>query len=161
MSTIDETLQKIVEEAKQAEALCNQEHPERHGYGFVNGEAKEFLQRIEWLERAEEKAQQAKVSRRVGKIGVMSNDKLYSRSPEEVYLAKEHKEELKQKIRNAKRHVPLRGRKILDSYYGENYTQVELADKFNIDQSTVSRIVKEQTPVVREALQRGGTKPSA
>lgn len=51
-----DTLEKIVEEAIKREKEINTLHPERKGYGMVQGEADDLIRRIEILEYKLERA---------------------------------------------------------------------------------------------------------
>ena len=152
--TDDDTLSRIVRDAKRKEREINRQHPERHGYGFMAGEANDFIRRIEWLETIQERAQQAKVNRRVGKISIMSNDKLYSRSPEDLYIEYEHRQELARKIRRARQNIPKQNGEIIVMYHTDDFTQQELADMFDLNQSTVSRAISAATKELGENLKR-------
>lgn len=52
----DDALEQIVAEAIEREKRINKEHPERHGYGMIQGEADDLIQRIRCLERKEDLA---------------------------------------------------------------------------------------------------------
>jgi RNA polymerase sigma factor (sigma-70 family) len=150
--TKPDTLARIVREARKKEEKINQHHPERNGYGFIDGEADEYIRRIERLEAIEERAQQAKILRRIARVSLMSNDVGYSRSPEDIYIENETRSELSHKIDKVTENLHPRNKEIVSMYYGENYTQKELADKFDLNQSTISRVIANGTKKIENSI---------
>ena len=56
-----DTLEKIVLEAIEREKQINIDHPERHGYGMIEGEANDLIRRIEVLEYKLLRSQKEKI----------------------------------------------------------------------------------------------------
>lgn len=135
-----DSLERIVEDAKKEEARINAEHPERHGYGFIEGEADKFLRRLKRLERLEERAQQAKVDSRVGRIKIMGRDKFYSHSPESVLISKESSRLNAEGIRRL-HSMSATNQEIYNLWVDGYFTQREIGDMFGISQPSVSRII--------------------
>ena len=84
-----DTVEKIVADAVAREKRINKLHPERHGYGMVEGEADDLIRRIEELERKQLQAQAKSSSRRREKIRLVGMDKLYTHGPEEIVIEQE------------------------------------------------------------------------
>ena len=135
-------LELLIEKAKAHEAQINKDHPERHGYGMTALEAEPYIRQIEWLNRKQERAQIEKVKSRCGRIRVMSSSKLYSMSPEDLYLLTEQKILMRRQAYLCRARMTPQEMEIYDSQYLDELSQQKIANKFNVSQPTVSRILK-------------------
>ena len=95
-----DTLEQIVADAIEREKLINEQHPERHGYGMIQGEANDLIRRIENLEIKQLHAQKEKIRNREQKIRLIGRDQLYSKSPEDIVIEKEERKPLQRAIQN-------------------------------------------------------------
>ena len=149
-----DTLEKIVLEAIEREKQINIDHPERHGYGMIEGEANDLIRRIEVLEYKLLRSQKEKIKLREDKIRVIGRDKLYTMSPEEYLIIKEmHKPIINAEERVYKR-LPDRTRQIY-LLKEQGLTQEEIAKRFNIHRSTVSREIKRAVNAFKKEISGG------
>ena len=149
-----DTLEKIVLEAIEREKQINIDHPERHGYGMIEGEANDLIRRIEVLEYKLLRSQKEKIKLREDKIRVIGRDKLYTMSPEDYLIIKEmHKPIINAEERVYKR-LPDRTRQIY-SLKEQGLTQEEIAKRFNIHRSTVSREIKRAVNAFKKEISGG------
>lgn len=149
-----DTLEKIVLEAIEREKQINIDHPERHGYGMIEGEANDLIRRIEVLEYKLLRSQKEKIKLREDKIRVIGRDKLYTMSPEDYLIIKEmHKPIINAEERVYKR-LPDRTRQIY-LLKEQGLTQEEIAKRFNIHRSTVSREIKRAVNALKKEISGG------
>lgn len=149
-----DTLEKIVLEAIEREKQINIDHPERHGYGMIEGEANDLIRRIEVLEYKLLRSQKEKIKLREDKIRVIGRDKLYTMSPEDYLIIKEmHKPIINAEERVYKR-LPDRTRQIY-LLKEQGLTQEEIAKRFNIHRSTVSREIKRAVNAFKKEISGG------
>lgn len=149
-----DTLEKIVLEAIEREKQINIDHPERHGYGMIEGEANDLIRRIEFLEYKLLRSQKEKIKLREDKIRVIGRDKLYTMSPEDYLIIKEtHKPIINAEERVYKR-LPDRTRQIY-LLKEQGLTQEEIAKRFNIHRSTVSREIKRAVNAFKKEISGG------
>lgn len=147
-----DTLEQIVEEAIEREKEINLQHPERHGYGMIEGEANDLIRRIERLEFNQLRAQGAKVKHREDRIRVIGSDKLYTHSPEDIVINNLDREQ----IANAEKKVLDKlSKRSLDFYLlkerGLKFT--DIGKLYKIHRSTVSRSVKKTIETIKEGLE--------
>lgn len=149
-----DTLEKIVLEAIEREKQINIDHPERHGYGMIEGEANDLIRRIEVLEYKLLRSQKEKIKLREDKIRVIGRDKLYTMSPEDYLIIKEmHRPIINAEERVYKR-LPDRTRQIY-LLKEQGLTQEEIAKRFNIHRSTVSREIKRAVNAFKKEISGG------
>lgn len=149
-----DTLEKIVLEAIEREKQINIDHPERHGYGMIEGEANDLIRRIEVLEYKLLRSQKEKIKLREDKIRVIGRDKLYTMSPEDYLIIKEmHKPIINAEERAYKR-LPDRTKQIY-LLKEQGLTQEEIAKRFNIHRSTVSREIKRAVNAFKKEISGG------
>lgn len=149
-----DTLEKIVLEAIEREKQINIDHPERHGYGMIEGEANDLIKRIEVLEYKLLRSQKEKIKLREDKIRVIGRDKLYTMSPEDYLIIKEmHKPIINAEERVYKR-LPDRTKQIY-LLKEQGLTQEEIAKRFNIHRSTVSREIKRAVNAFKKEISGG------
>ena len=89
-----DTLEQIVADAIERERIINEQHPERNGYGMIQGEANDLIHRIEHIEHNQLRAQGVKIKNRLDRIRVIGSDKLYTHSPEDVVIEKMDREQI-------------------------------------------------------------------
>lgn len=148
-----DTLEQVVADAIERERLINEQHPERHGYGMIQGEANDLIRRIEHLNNNQMKAQAAKIKNREDRIRVIGSDKLYTHSPEEIIIEKMDREQVSRAEKRVFNSLSQRSKKFyLLHDDGLNYTNI--AKLFNIHRSTVSRDVKKIKEKLKEELQK-------
>ena len=133
-----DTLEQIVEEAIERERLINEQHPERHGYGMIEGEANDLIHRIEHLEWNQLRAQQVKVKNRKDRIRVIGKDMAYSRSPEDIVVEKIDREEIRNAELNALKRMSKEDREIYD-LREKGLLQREIAELKNVHRSTITK----------------------
>lgn len=149
-----DTLEKIVLEAIEREKQINIDHPERHGYGMIEGEANDLIRRIEVLEYKLLRSQKEKIKLREDKIRVIGRDRLYTMSPEDYLIIKEmHKPIINAEERVYKR-LPDRTKQIY-LLKEQGLTQEEIAKRFNIHRSTVSREIKRAVNAFKKEISGG------
>lgn len=149
-----DTLEKIVLEAIEREKQINIDHPERHGYGMIEGEANDLIRRIEVLEYKLLRSQKEKIKLREDKIRVIGRDRLYTMSPEDYLIIKEmHRPIINAEERVYKR-LPDRTRQIY-LLKEQGLTQEEIAKRFNIHRSTVSREIKRAVNAFKKEISGG------
>lgn len=146
-----DTLEEVIAEAIERERIINEQHPERHGYGMINGEADDLIWRIEKLERNQLKAQVAKVKHREDKIRVIGADKLYTHSPEEIVINKIERE----KISNKEGEILNSLSKRSQSFYylrEQGLLHKEIARIFNVSRRTVGMDLQKTRNKLKEGL---------
>lgn len=109
-----DTLEMIIADAIEREKRINAEHPERHGYGMIQGEADDLLERMKALEVREELAQREKGNRVKQRIRIANNDRVYSRPPEIVALDNIYKERVNKTEANVVNKLTQRNKEIYD-----------------------------------------------
>lgn len=147
-----DTLEQIIEDAIEREKEINKQHPERHGYGMIEGEANDLIRRIEHLEWNQLRAQTAKVRHREDRIRVIGSDKLYTHSPEDIVIEKLDREQ----VSRAEDDVLKRLSKRSVGFYllkesGLKYT--DIGKMYNLHRSTVSRDIKRTIEMIRKELE--------
>ena len=149
MTRPSDSLEQIVADAIEREKQINRDHPERHGYGMVDGEANDLIHRIEHLEHNQLRAQAVKVRNRKDRIRVIGKDKLYTHSPEEIVIEKLDREQISRAENKVLNTLPKRSQEF---YFlkeiGEDYS--EIAKRFNIHRTTVSRDLKRTEDLLRK-----------
>lgn len=91
-----DTLEQIVADAIERERIINEQHPERHGYGMIQGEADDLIHRIEHLEHNQLRAQIVKVRNRMDRVRVIGSNRLYTHSPEDIVIEKIYREKIQE-----------------------------------------------------------------
>lgn len=152
-----DTLEKIVEDAIAREQQINQEHPERHGYGMIEGEANDLIERIEILEFKLLQAQREKARTRKEKIRLIGRDKLYSISPEDYVIYKEEHTPIIEAEKKAFSSLPKRTQQIY-ALKEQGLTQEEIANRFGVHRSTISRELKRAVQSLKQELNGGGVR---
>ena len=133
-----DTLEEIVQEAIEREKRINAEHPERHGYGMVKGEADDLIKRLHKLAVKEELAQRGKVIRRNQRVRMCNNDQLYSRSPEDIALRNIYREKINRAEKRVMDNLNIRSKQIFELRdQGEKLTDISKIIGLHI--SNVSR----------------------
>ena len=150
-----DTLEKIVADAIEREKRINKEHPERHGYGMIEGEANDLIRRIENLEIKQEHAQKEKVRNREKRIRMIGRDKLYSRSPEDIVCEEEERKPLKNSIEETLDKFTDR-RSNAYSLHEQGYKNVEIADIMGVSRFVVGREIKGAEEELRNKLMEDG-----
>ena len=146
-----DTLEAIVEEAIAREKRINQEHPEREGYGMVQGEADDLIRRIRALEYREELAQQVKGERIKQRVRIVNNNKLYSRSPADIAINNIYKERINRAEKKILDGLSERSRTIYDmKEHGSSFT--EIGKIINLHVSNVSRDYHKSVDQLKEEL---------
>lgn len=135
------TLEQIIDKTQKANDKVNKKHPERNGYGLLQEEGEEYIKMMTALARREDHAHREKTVNRVERVCVLSQDKLYTHSPEEILLAKERDKALRRTIERVRDSMSERDKQVYDGYVLDRLSQQEIADKLEISQSSVSRIL--------------------
>ena len=81
-----DSLEQIVADAIERERIINEQHPERNGYGMIQGEADDLIHRIEHLEHNQLRAQTVKVRNRTDRVRVIGSiiEKIYKERIQEA-----------------------------------------------------------------------------
>ena len=149
-----DTLEKIVEDAIEREKQINQQHPERHGYGMIQGEADDLIKRIEALEYKLLRSQKEKIKLREEKVRIIGRDKLYTVSPEDYLILKDKEKKLKHLEEIALKKLSKREREIF-FLKEQGLTQEEIAKKFGVHRSTISRENKKAIETIKNEISGG------
>ncbi len=147
----NDTFEQIVAEAIEREKRINKEHPERHGYGMVEGEADDLIRRLEAVAKKEELAQGVKSDRLVQRIKIVNNDYLYSHSPEEIAIRNIYRDKVNRAEKKVMDELSARSREI----YGLRDIGEKLKDIgaiYGIHVSNVSRDYYKSIDKLREEL---------
>lgn len=147
----NDTFEQIIAEAIEREKRINKEHPERHGYGMVDGEADDLIRRLEAVAKKEELAQRVKSDRLVQRIKIVNNDYLYSHSPEEIALRNIYRDKVNRAEKKVMDELSARSREI----YGLRDIGEKLKDIgaiYGIHVSNVSRDYYKSVDKLREEL---------
>ena len=107
-----DTLEQIVADAIERERIINEQHPERHGYGMIEGEANDLIHRIEHLEHNQLRAQVAKVKNRTDRVRVIGSNRLYTHSPEDIVIEKIYREKIQEAENNVLKRLSIKDREI-------------------------------------------------
>lgn len=150
-----DTIEKIVQDAIEREKEINKQHPERHGYGMINGEADDLIRRIEALEYKLLRSQKERIKLREEKIRVIGRDKLYTMSPENYIVLKEKNKSILQAEDRAFNTLPERTKRIY-LLKEQGLTQQEIANKFNVHRSTISREIKRTINALQKEINNIG-----
>ena len=152
MSKPADTLEKIVADAIERERIINEQHPERHGYGMIQGEANDLIHRIEHLEINQLRAQGVKVKNRTDKIRLIGKDMLYSRSPEEIAIDNIDKEEIAKAEAEVIKRLSKRCRNV---YFLREIgmSQSEIGEMVGVNKSTVCRDLKKANTLLKDTLE--------
>lgn len=147
----NDTFEQIVAEAIEREKRINKEHPERHGYGMIEGEADDLIRRLEAVAKKEELAQRVKCDRLVQRIKIANNDYLYSHSPEEIAIRNIYRDKVNRAEKKVMDELSARSREI----YGLRDIGEKLKDIgaiYGIHVSNVSRDYYKSIDKLREEL---------
>ena len=151
--TSSDTLEAIVQEAIEREKRINKEHPERHGYGMIQGEADDLIKRIRLLEGREELAQRTKGGRINQRIRLTNSDRVYSRSPEEVAIHNLYKQKVNKAERKFFDDLSARSKEIYNRReQGDKFTDIGKVVGLHI--SNVSRNYYKSLSELREELKK-------
>ena len=146
-----DTLEKIVQDAIERERSINEQHPERNGYGMIQGEANDLIHRIEHLEHNQLRAQGVKVKNRLDKIRVIGSDRLYTHSPEDIVIEKIDKEQINKAEEMVLNRISKRSvRAYFLKQEGNSYKNI--GDVLGIDKSTACRDVHKIKKDLRSAF---------
>ena len=107
-----DSLEQIVADAIERERIINEQHPERNGYGMIQGEADDLIHRIEHLEHNQLRAQTVKVRNRTDRVRVIGSNRLYTHSPEEIVIEKIYKERIQEAENNVLKRLSDKDREI-------------------------------------------------
>lgn len=125
-------------DAIERERAINEAHPERHGYGMVQGEADDFIARIRALERKQDLAQRVKGDRINQRVRVVNSDRLYSRSPEDTAIGNIYRSKVNRAEARVLDELSEKSRNIYDmKERGDTFT--DISKVVNIHISNVSR----------------------
>ena len=150
-NSYDDALEQIVAEAKEREKRINKEHPERHGYGMIQGEADDLIRRIRCLERKEDLAQRVKGDRLAQRIKIVNCDKLYSQSPETTALNNIYKQKVNRVEEKFVKELPKKNREIYNMRdQGEKFTNISKVVDIHV--SNVSRNYYKSIEKLKEEL---------
>lgn len=148
-----DTLEAIVQEAIEREKRINAEHPERNGYGMIQGEADDLIQRIRVLEYKQELAQRTKGGRITQRIRLTNSDAVYSRSPEAVAIHNIYKQKVNKAERKFFDDLSARSKEIYNRReQGEKFTDIGKVVGLHI--SNVSRNYYKSLAQLREELKK-------
>ena len=148
-----DTLEIIVAEAIEREKRINKEHPERNGYGMMEGEADDLIARLRGLERRQELAQTVKGERINQRIRICNSDKLYTLSPEVIAINNIYKERVNRAESKVLQDLSERSRRIYDmKQHGNRFT--EISKIVNIHISNVSRDYHKSIDKLKEEFKR-------
>ena len=146
-----DTLEEVIAEAIERERIINEQHPERHGYGMIQGEADDLIWRIEKLEKNQLKAQAAKIKHREDRIRMIGTDKLYTHSPEEIVIEKISREKVNNIENKILQSLPERSRRF---YYlrEQGLLHREIAAICNVSRRTVGMDLQKTLYKLKEGL---------
>ena len=148
-----DTLEAIVTEAIEREKRINKEHPERKGYGMVQGEANDLIQRIRALEYREELAQQVKGDRIKQRVKIVNNNQLYSRSPADIAISNIYREKINRAEKKIIDGLSDRSRAIYDmKESGASFT--DIGKIINLHVSNVSRDYHKSIKQLKEEFKK-------
>lgn len=150
-----DTLEQIVADAIERERIINQQHPERHGYGMIQGEANDLIRRIENLEIKQLHSQREKIRNREQRIRLIGRDRLYSQSPEDIVIEKEEQQPLRRVIEDAINQFTLR-RDNAFSLYEQGYKKTQIADIMGVSRYVVGREIQIAEQELRDRLMEEG-----
>lgn len=152
-----DSLEAIVAEAIEREKKINEEHPERKGYGMVQGEADDLIARIRKLERKEDLAQRVKGNRITQRIRIINSDRLYCKSPEDVALDNIYRAKINRAEKKVLDSLSQRSREIYDmKETGASFTDISKIVDRHV--SNVSRSYHSSVDKLREEFKRVLTK---
>ncbi len=146
-----DSLEQIVAEAIERERIINKQHPERNGYGMIQGEANDLIHRIEHLEINQLRAQGAKVKSRVDRIRLIGSDRLYTKSPEDIAIENIDREEIRKAEEEALKRLSKRSKEI---YFLREIglPQSKIGELMSINKSTVCRDLKKTDTLLKDTL---------
>ena len=146
-----DTLEEVIADAIERERIINEQHPERHGYGMIQGEADDLIWRIEKLEKNQLKAQTAKVKHREDKIRMIGSDQLYTHSPEEIVINKIERERVNNAEKNVLESLSQRSRNF---YYlrEQGLLHREIAEICHVSRRTVGMDLQKTIHKLKEGL---------
>lgn len=150
-----DTLEQIVADAIERERIINEQHPERHGYGMIQGEANDLIRRIENLEIKQLHAQREKIRNREQRIRLIGRDKLYSQSPEDIVIEREERTPLRRAIDTTIDKFTER-RDNAFSLYEQGYKKTEIADIMGVSRHIVGREIRIAEQELRDRLTEDG-----
>ena len=148
-----DTLEQIVLDAIKREKEINKQHPERHGYGMIKGEADDLIYRIRKLEKKEELNQQVKGDRLTERIKIVNCDKLYSRSPETIAIENIYKENVNKAEKKFFRELSDRNKQIYNMKDQGNKF-VDIGKTIGLHVSNVSRNYYKDLDKLRNELNK-------
>ena len=120
---------------------------------MMQGEADDFIRRIEALEYKLERAQKEKARTRKEKIRLIGKDMLYTRSPEDVVidsLMHSKFDNFEEKARNS---LPERTKQVYD-LNELGLRQVEVARQLGISQPTVHREIQRAKEILKDSYEQ-------
>lgn len=148
-----DTLEKIVEEAIAREQGLNAQHPERHGYGMIEGEADDLIKRIELLEFKLERAQKEKARTRKEKIRLIGRDKLYTKSPEDIIVEDIMRSKFNAFEESTRDKMSNRTRQVYDlNDIGKK--QIDIAKELGVSQPTVHRELNTAKKIIEDSYEK-------
>lgn len=147
-------------DAIEREQIINRQHPERNGYGMIQGEANDLIHRIEHLEHNQLRAQGVKIRNRMDRIRVIGSDKLYTHSPEDIVIEKMDREQINIAEERALNKV---SKKCRDIYYLREMGLLhrEIADILKSERSTITKNlsnIKKELKLELKPFYTGGEK---